>query len=173
MLISRSCSWCDHMVPSTARSCPACGHESGPRMSCRCPRCNRTSRRVATGTDTPVALADVIARAISVIRSQPSATDHLTDLSPYPNWRIAMTAANDNTNANSPDTAPAAREAKRTPVSAELSALIRALDEALFTTFGFDQCYVLMARDGIIAASSSVHGHMSPIVAPASQEGGN
>ena len=67
-----------------------------------------------------------------------------------------MTAANDNTNANSPDAATAAREWKRTPVSADLAAMIRALDEALFTTFGFDQCYVLMARDGIIAASSSV-----------------
>ena len=84
-----------------------------------------------------------------------------------------MTAANDNTNANAPDPAPVNREWKRTPVSAELAALIRTLDEALQATFGFDLCYVVMARDGIIAASSAVHGYLPPIVAPAPQEGGN
>lgn len=82
-----------------------------------------------------------------------------------------------NTNANAPapapDPAPVTREWKRTPVSAELSALVHALDEALQATFGFDLCYVLLARDGIIAASSSVHGYMPPIVAPASPAGGN
>ena len=84
-----------------------------------------------------------------------------------------MTAANDNANANAPDAAPATREMKRTSVSAELAAMIRALDDALFTTYGFDQCYVVMARDGIIAASSAVHGHLSPVVAPVPLEGGN
>ena len=84
-----------------------------------------------------------------------------------------MTAANDNPNANAPDTAPATREVKRTAVSADLAAMLRALDDALFATYGFDQCYVVMARDGIIAASSSVHGHMSPVIAPAPPEGGN
>ena len=177
MLISRSCSWCDHMVPSTARSCPACGHESGPRMLCRCPKCNRSRRLVTTVTDTPVPLADLIARALSALRSQSPATDHPADLSPDPERRLAMPArknkATTNANANAPDAAPVTREWKRTPVSVELAALIRALDEALQATFGFDLCYVVMARDGIIAASSAVHGYMPPIVAPTSPEGVN
>ena len=174
MLTSRSCSWCGHMVPSTARSCSVCGHDSGPRMLCRCPRCNRTRRLVAsdTGTDTPVPLADLIARAIAALRSQPPTTDHLADLSPHLERRIAMTANNDNPNA--PDTAPVTREVARTPVSAKLAEIIRALDESLMAEFGpFAFAYAILAGDGLAAASNARDGFVPPIVVPAPPESGN
>jgi hypothetical protein len=80
----------------------------------------------------------------------------------------------DNASPNVPGTAtPDTREWNRTPVAAELAALIRSLDDALQAAFSFDLCYVVMARDGIIAASSSVHGYLPPIVASAPTVSGN
>ena len=173
MMISRSCSWCHSTNPASERYCRSCQHEAHvARLDCQCPRC-ATARRRATGTDTPVPLADFIARALSALRSQSPATDHPADLSPDPERRSDMPARKNHANANAPDPAPVNRDVKRTPVSAELAALIRTLDKALQATFGFDLCYALMARDGIIAASSAVHGYMPPIVAPASPEGVN
>lgn len=80
----------------------------------------------------------------------------------------------DNTSPDVPDTATlGTREWKRTPVAAELVAIINSLDDALQAAFGFDLCYVVMARDGIIAASSAVHGYLPPITAPAPPASGN
>ena len=174
MLISRSCSFCHSMTPATERYCRSCGHEAHvARLDCQCLRC-ATARRRATGTDTPVPLADVIARAIADLRLHSPATDHLTSLSPCLERRIAMTADNnDNVNANSPDTTPVTREVKRTPVSAELAEKLRAVDEALMAEFGFDVVYIVMARDGIVVASNSRDGYLPPLVAPATSDGGN
>jgi hypothetical protein len=56
-------------------------------MLCRCPRC-ATARRRATGTDAPVPLADVIARAIFALRSHSPVTDGLTSLAPLPRKEV-------------------------------------------------------------------------------------
>jgi len=160
------------MNVASERYCRSCGHEAHvARLDCRCPRCNR-ARRLATGTDAPVPLADVIARAMAALRSRPFATDDLTSLPPCLERRIAMTA-DDNVNVNSPDTAPVTREVKRTPVSAELAEKLRAADEALMAEFGFDMGYIVMARDGIVIASNSRDGYLPPLVAPATPDGGN
>ena len=155
MLISRSCSWCEEMIPATARSCPGCGHDAGPRMLCRC------ARRRAEAADAPVPLGGVIAAALAALRR-----DDL-DLSPQPE-EDAMTRKHHA--AATPD--PAAREWERTPVPAELAEMVRVLDDALLAAYGFDLCYVVMARGGIIAASSATHGYLPPIIAPAPPEAG-
>ncbi len=80
---------------------------------------------------------------------------------------------NANNDANPPDTAPVTRDVKRTPVSADLAEKLRAADEALMAEFGFDLSYVVMARDGIVAASNSRDGYLMPLVIPATPDGGN
>lgn len=75
-----------------------------------------------------------------------------------------MTANNDNVNATSPDTAPVTRDVKRTPVPANIAEMVRTLDAALQTVFGFDLCYVVLARGGIVAASNARDGYLPPVV---------
>ncbi len=47
----RSCSWCHELNPVEARFCAHCGHQNGPRMECRCPRCLRGPYTVVTAAD--------------------------------------------------------------------------------------------------------------------------
>lgn len=75
-------------------------------------------------------------------------------------------------NENGPDPAPITRDVKRTPVSANLAEKLRAADEALMAEFGFDLSYIVMARDGIVAASNSRDGYLPPLVASATPDGG-
>ncbi len=72
-----------------------------------------------------------------------------------------------------PDPAPVTRDVKRTPVSVDLAEKLRAADEALMAEFGFDLSYVVLARDGIVAASNSRDGYLPPLVVPATPDGGN
>jgi hypothetical protein len=162
MLISRSCSHCHTMNVASERYCRSCGHEAHvARLDCQCTRCNRL-RRAVTGTDTPMPIADLIARTIAALRSHPSATDHLVDLFPDPERKANMTA--DRNNRDVPDRVPVTRDVKRTPVPANIAEMVRALDDALQTVFGFDLCYVVLARGGIVAASNARDGYLPPLV---------
>lgn len=73
-----------------------------------------------------------------------------------------MTAESNNRDV--PDPAPVTRDVKRTPVPANIAEQVRALDDALQTVFGFDLCYVVLARGGIVAASNARDGYLPPIV---------
>lgn len=82
-----------------------------------------------------------------------------------------MNASNDD---NAPDTAPVTREVTRTPVSAKLADIIRALDDTLMAEHGaFAFAYAILVGDGLAAASNARDGFVPPVIAPAPQEGGN
>lgn len=68
-------------------------------------------------------------------------------------------------------TAPHTREVKRTPVSADLAAKIRAVDAALEAEFGSDFACVILARGALVAASNAKDGVVPPVVAPVSAGG--
>jgi hypothetical protein len=109
----------------------------------------------------PTPLGGAIAEALAALRRGDT-----------PNHSESTMTRKHNTE-NVPDPTPVTRDVKRTPVSADLAEKIRAFDEAMLATFGFDLCYIVMARDGIVAASNSRDGYLSPIVEPATPEGGN
>ena len=159
MLISQSCSWCGNMVPSTARSCAVCGHDSGPRMLCQCPPCARARRR-AMAASAPVPLDSVIAEALAALRrgdARPLPQPEEDDMT---RKRKTVTA---------PDPAPVPRDAPRTAVPAKLADIIRALDDCLLETYGPHAAfaYHLWVGDGLAAASNSTFGYVPPIVKPA------
>jgi hypothetical protein len=150
------------MNPVAERYCHSCGHEAHvARLDCQCPRCS-TARRRAAAADSPTPLGGAIVEALAALR-RGSTSNHSEE--------SAMTRKRNTENV--PDPTLVTREVKRTPVTADLAEKIRAFDEAMLATFGFDVCYVVMARDGIVAASNSRDGYLPPIVAPAAPEGGN
>lgn len=156
MFISGLCSWCDRMNPSSERFC-SCGHEAHVgRLDCRCGRCVAARHRTATAAP-PVLLGGAIAEALAALRRG--------DPRPLPQPEDDM--ARKRKTAAAPEPAPETRDVKRTPVPADLADKIRSVDEALLTAFGFDLCYLILARDGIIAASNARDGYLPPIVAPA------
>jgi hypothetical protein len=172
MMISRSCSWCHCMNPATERYCRSCSHEAHvARLDCRCPRC-ATARRRATGADTPVPLADLIARAITALRPGADETNNTqADGAASPEGRPTVTKHK--STVNPPDTNPTPVEWKRIPVSPELADAIWRMDDLLQNEFQLDIAYCLMARDGVVAASDAVHSYMPPIVATAPPTVGN
>lgn len=158
MPVSRSCSWCHEMNPAHERYCRSCSHEAhAARLDCRCDRCAAARHRAVTAAP-PVPLGGAIAEVLAALRRG--------DTYPLPQPEEA-TMPRKRKSAAAPDPAPETRDVKRTPVPADLADKIRAFDEAMLATFGFDTCYVVMARDGIVAASNERDGYLPPIVAQA------
>jgi hypothetical protein len=156
------------MNPATERYCRSCHHEAHvARLDCQCPRCVTARHRAAT-VGPPVPIPAAIAAAIAALRSRVDAPDLPTDGPAAIEGESIMPRKNN----NAPNDAPVTREVKRTPVSADLAEKIRALDETLLATYGFDLCYAIWAREGLIAASNAKDGYVTPLVAPAVPDGG-
>lgn len=60
-------------------------------------------------------------------------------------------------------TAPVTREVRRTPVSADLAAKIRAVDAALEAEFNLDFAFAILARGALVAASNAKDGVVPPL----------
>ena len=164
MFTSRSCSWCHSMNPTAERYCRSCGHEAHvARLDCGCPRCT-FARRLAAAAASPVPLAGAIEEALAVLRRVAPQDSPDGPAPTKPERGTTVTAKNDS-GRGEPLTA---QETTRTPVSARLADLIRALDEALLEEFGpVWFAYVILGRDGLVAASDARHGFVPPLIAPA------
>ncbi len=162
MLISRSCSWCDRMNFATTQFCENCGHSAHlARLDCDCNRCV-VARHRAANTAPPVPLPAVLASALAALRARASAPDRPEDRPATAERRTAMSADNE----NAPDPAPVTREVTRTPVSAKLAGIIRALDDTLMAEHGaFAFAYAILVEDGLAAASNARDGFVPPSVA--------
>lgn len=69
-------------------------------------------------------------------------------------------------NESDPDPAPVTRDVTRTPVSAKLAGIIRALDDTLMAEHGaFAFAYAIMVGDGLAGASNARDGFVPPVVA--------
>ena len=169
MMISRSCSFCREMNPASERYCRSCHHEAHvARLDCQCPRCT-TARRRAANTAPPVPLPAILAAALAALRARAEAPARPEDRRTTAQRRTAVNADN----ANTPDTAPVTRKVTRTPVSAKLADIIRALDDTLMAEHGaFAFAYAILVGDGLAGASNARDGFVPPIVATVSG-GGN
>ncbi len=156
-MISRMCSHCDTMVSETLTDCPKCGHQPHvARWDCLCPKCARARRR-ASAPDAPAPIAPTSTEAINRLRRSAD-TDAASDpLNPegsdaMPKKKTPATAA------------PITREIKRTPVSDDLAAKIRAVDAGLEAEFHLDFAFVILARGNVVAASNARDGVVPPVV---------
>jgi hypothetical protein len=145
------------MNPASERYCRSCGHEAHvARLDCLCPRC-ATARRRAAAADAPTPLGGVIAEALAALRGGNT---------PIPSEEVTMSRKRKT--ATTPDPTPVPRDVPRTPVSAKLAEIIRAMDNALLELYGpyAAFAYHVWIGDGLAAASNATFGFVPPIVKP-------